>query len=94
VNWNEILRYRTTYGFTDYVTPERLQSLVTMGILVPVPIPQELGLCRWEDVDSSWQQEVQRFAPQLKITADGTPAMIQFQCYRLAETPIADGQSR
>jgi hypothetical protein len=94
VNWNEILRYRTTYGFTDYVTPERLQSLVAMGILVPVPIPQELGLCRWEDVDSSWQQEVQRFAPQLKITADGTPAMIQFQCYRLAETPIADSQSR
>ncbi len=48
VNWSEILRYRTTYGYTDFVTPERFQALVQGGVLAP------LGCClnrsaKWRD---------------------------------------------
>jgi len=33
VNWLEILRYRGSYGYTEYVTPERLRQLVDAGVL-------------------------------------------------------------
>jgi hypothetical protein len=33
VNWSEILRYRLTYGFTEFVHPERFDRLVQMQIL-------------------------------------------------------------
>ncbi|GAB5441871.1 MAG: hypothetical protein Fues2KO_22200 [Fuerstiella sp.] len=33
VNWSEILRYRLTYGFTEFVHPDRFQRLVQMQIL-------------------------------------------------------------
>ena len=29
VNWQELLRYRTTYGYTDFVTPGRFRTLDT-----------------------------------------------------------------
>jgi len=38
VNWSEIRRYRATYGFTDYITPERLERCVADGLLRPVPV--------------------------------------------------------
>lgn len=33
VNWLEVLRYRTTYGFTPYVTPGRFDELRREGVL-------------------------------------------------------------
>ncbi|MEZ6128206.1 MAG: hypothetical protein R3C59_05970 [Planctomycetaceae bacterium] len=33
VNWSEILRYRESYGYTEYVVPERFVDLQRMGIL-------------------------------------------------------------
>ncbi len=33
VNWQEILRYRTTYGYTEFVTPELFGRLCEMGVL-------------------------------------------------------------
>lgn len=33
VNWSEILRYRLTYGFTEFVHPDRFHRLVQMQIL-------------------------------------------------------------
>jgi len=33
VNWQEILRYRTTYGYTEFVTPELFGRLREMGVL-------------------------------------------------------------
>ena len=35
VNWSEVLRYRLTYGFTDFVTPKRFVDLQSAGILQP-----------------------------------------------------------
>lgn len=33
VNWSEILRYRQTYGYTKYVTPDRFLKLQADGVL-------------------------------------------------------------
>lgn len=33
VNWAEVLRYRTTYGYTHFVEPSRFQELVDLGVL-------------------------------------------------------------
>ena len=54
VNWSEILRYRMTYGYTDYVTPARFQQLEEMGILQP-PIIMATG--DWNGRSKAEQQE-------------------------------------
>jgi hypothetical protein len=36
VNWNEIARYRRTYGFPEFITPALFDRLVEAGVLVPV----------------------------------------------------------
>jgi hypothetical protein len=33
VNWQEIVRYRMTYGYTDYVAPKRFDELEKRGVL-------------------------------------------------------------
>ena len=33
VNWGAVLRYRMTYGYTDYVDPARFQQLLNDGVL-------------------------------------------------------------
>ena len=44
VNWQEIHRYRTTYGYTKFVTPERFSALVERGILEsPTTLAVELS---------------------------------------------------
>jgi 4-amino-4-deoxy-L-arabinose transferase-like glycosyltransferase len=42
VNWNEVLRYRTTYGYTDFVTPENVHQLETLGLVTPEPLPRTI----------------------------------------------------
>jgi len=83
VNWDEILRYRTTYGYTDFVTPARFEELVSMHILEAVPLPESIMFRPWKAVLLSGQQEIDRFAPGLKTTRHREPVMIQYQCYRV-----------
>ncbi|QDT54440.1 hypothetical protein Pan44_24730 [Caulifigura coniformis] len=40
VNWNEVLRYRTTYGYTDFVTPDHVDELRKLGLVQPEDLPQ------------------------------------------------------
>lgn len=35
VDWQEILRYRTTYGYTPFVSPDHFAQLVQAGVLAP-----------------------------------------------------------
>jgi hypothetical protein len=83
VSWNEILRYRTTYGFTDFVTPGRLQALVDTGVLIPLPLPPDVAFRPWDSVDASWQHEIARRLPELKTEIQGIPAMLQFQAFQV-----------
>ncbi|QDT63049.1 hypothetical protein [Calycomorphotria hydatis] len=62
VNWVEILRYRTTYGYTPYVTPERFEELQRLGILdQPLPLTETplMGLSEAE------RKEAEQLLPKL-----------------------------
>lgn len=55
VNWSEILRYRQTYGYTKYVTPERFLKLQEAGILSK---PRILSTVNLSKLRSDQQQEL------------------------------------
>lgn len=50
VNWLEILRYRESYGYTEYVTPQRLKQLVLAEVLGK---PKILGQNTWEELEAT-----------------------------------------
>ncbi|MDB5337190.1 MAG: hypothetical protein JWN70_2809 [Planctomycetaceae bacterium] len=63
VNWQEILRYRLTYGYTDFVTPRRFQQLQAAGILdAEWQMP---GGQLFDTMDVRSQQEVRNWGPEL-----------------------------
>ncbi len=87
INWNEILRYRTTYGYTDFVSPERLKQLADRWPFEEVPLPDEFNLRDWEGIDDSWKDEIERWGPELKRrTFSGDQKMKQFQLFELSGT--------
>ena len=63
VNWREILRYRTTYGYTEYVTPARFESLIAQGVLAPAALDRVFP---WESLaDDAQRREATEHFPQL-----------------------------
>ena len=69
VNWQELLRYRTTYGYTDFVTPGRFRTLVERGVLGE---PVRLSQAGYEALPESQRDHLDRWAPELKSeTRDG-----------------------
>ena len=80
VNWQEILRYRApgSYGYTDFVTPGRFARLRELGI---VGSPLTHAGMEWEKLSEGDQKEVERWAPELKTSVNGEPALITFQVY-------------
>lgn len=84
VNWNEILRYRTTYGYTDYVSPARIEALENLGVFVEVPIPEAYNLRDWASLPDSWQDQILRWGPELKLqTYRGELKMQQYQLFQV-----------
>lgn len=55
VNWSEILRYRQTYGFTKYVTPEKFRVLQEAGILGDAQIMSAIAV---KDMKPDQQSEI------------------------------------
>ena len=81
VNWSEILRYRTTYKYTDFVHPARFQSLVDSGVLVRDHRQQLIQL---ESLAPEKQAEILRWAPELQQSAaQGQSGVILFEVYRV-----------
>lgn len=79
VNWQEILRYRLTYGYTDFVTPQRFEQLRAQGILgTSMPVP---GVQFLESMPANAQTEVKRWAPELIQMRDGTAAFRTFDVF-------------
>jgi hypothetical protein len=84
VNWSEILRYRTTYKYTDFVHPRRFAELVEAGVLTPVAVPSERSFVPWENVASEKQREALQWAPELKRLLPGGDSMLRaFEVYRV-----------
>ncbi len=57
VNWQEILRYRPTYGYAEYVAPERFRRLVETGVLED---PVILNRQKWNGLTPSEKRELTR----------------------------------
>ncbi len=55
VNWQEILRYRPTYGYAEFVHPGRFSWLVEHGVLEE---PQILNRQEWEKLSAAEQKEL------------------------------------
>ena len=81
VNWSEVLRYRTTYQYTDFVHPALFQSLVDSGVLVRDP---RQHLIQLESLAPEKQAEILRWAPELQQPAiQGQEAVVLFEVYRV-----------
>ena len=81
VNWSEILRYRTTYRYTDFVHPSRFEALVDAGVLVRDNRAQ-LGV--FEGLASEKQAELLRWAPELqRQTPQGQSVVTLYECFRV-----------
>lgn len=67
VNWLELLRYRTTYGYTPFVTPENVEQLVADGILDRVPLPSGMVGQDVATLPGDQQQDLQGWGKSLII---------------------------
>lgn len=74
INWQEILRYRLTYGYTDFVTPQRFEKLQSEGILGSAW--PNTGAQLAESLHADEQREIKRWASEL-IQSRGGPAMFK-----------------
>ena len=79
VNWSEILRYRQTYGYTDYVTPDRLIQLQSMGLLAP---PNTISTGEWKSLDHQQQTEVASW-PGAASLMNGSRSWNNIQIFRV-----------
>lgn len=73
VNWQEILRYRRTYRYTDFVTPARFVDLQQRGILGP-------AVSLVVRIDQKFEQQLngerQQWTPSVQKTNDGSQLII------------------
>jgi hypothetical protein len=80
-NWQEILRYRRTYGYTDFAAPSRFVALQRMGILSrPLPLP---AYREWKSLGEQDQLEIERWAPELKTSVGGVPVFVTLQLFEV-----------
>ena len=80
VNWQELLRYRRTYGYSDFVTPQRFRWLREQELLGD-PAQFEMGLRSFESLSEAEQEEVEQWAPELKVLWKGKPAFVTWQLF-------------
>lgn len=84
VNWAEILRYRMTYGYADFVAPRRFAELLQSGVLVPGPPltrPRSLASFRSDERD-----ELRRWAPELILDNGDEPVVFTSQLFFVRST--------
>ena len=86
VNWQEILRYRMTYGYSDFVTPKRFAWLREQGLLGN-PDEFALGLREFDSLrthelrQQDEQREVEEWAPELKRSMRGKTFFVTWQLF-------------
>jgi 4-amino-4-deoxy-L-arabinose transferase-like glycosyltransferase len=82
VNWQEILRYRDTYGYTKFVSPKRFDVLVSAGVLAE---PETLGMIDYAGLSKTLQQIVDDWPADMHRTDDENKLVISTQLYRVTE---------
>ena len=85
VNWQEILRYRTSgYGYSDFVTPSRFEALQRGGVLGSEAVPLT-GLSATKDFLASDLAEVNRWAPELIVRTSEGDGFLKSQLFVVRE---------
>ena len=85
VNWQEILRYRTTYGYSGFVTPDVFGQLREMGVLGDDEfgrqflVPLEPLSARQGDEIDSWGVGLKAVMPQGNRRVPGYVAIQLFR---------------
>lgn len=81
VNWQEVLRYRdpASYGYTEFVSPERFVELLEMGTLKGLPIDPRIAWMPWEGVDADQQEEM----AALHHRVNDQDIFIRYQLFRV-----------
>ena len=82
VNWSELLRYRTTYTYTNFVAPERFQALVEGGLVAP-PVTPDDAWQRVADLPDSWRSQVESWGQALIREAGGERVIPQWSVYAI-----------
>ena len=87
VNWSEILRYRRpgSYGYAEYIQPQRLNDLVMDGVLHQ---PTVLISGDWSGLSSADQQEIQSWEGGDSLVNDRTWNSVMV--YRVLKRPVED----
>lgn len=92
VNWQEVLRYRMTYGYSDFVTPQRFAWLQERGLLGN-PAEFALGLREFDSLKPEEQREVEKWAPELKWSVRGQTMFVTWQVFAVQTSRSASSQS-
>jgi len=88
VNWQELLRYRMTYGYSEFVTPQRFAWLQGQGLLGN-PEEFRMGARQFESLRThelrklDEQREVEEWAPELKRSFNGATVFVTWQLFPL-----------
>jgi hypothetical protein len=86
VSWQEIVRYRTTYQYADFVAPKRFRWLRERGILGD-DILGRYGYVEWDGLSEDAKAEIERWAPELRREVDGKFAFIALQVFPVILQP-------
>ncbi len=81
VNWNEIVRYRTTYRYTDFALPHRFDELVAQGVLSP---PARMTLAALAEYDAGRREEIERRLPTRIESIRGQAVFAAHEIYEVA----------
>ena len=80
VNWQELLRYRMTYGYSDFVTPTRFMWLRKHGLLGD-PAIFSMGMGDYENMDEKSRADLDRWGPELKVMHEGKMRYVTWQVF-------------
>ena len=90
VNWAEIIRYRMTYGYADFVAPRRFVELLEHRIVTPGPPlthPRKLSSFRPHE-----QAEIRRWGPELILHDGREPVVLTSQLFFVASALPGDAR--
>ena len=80
VNWQEILRYRMTYGISEFLSPWRFERLQKEGILHRTATSLS-GARPMDSFRDEERKEIETWAPELIIHYEGKPAFLTSQLF-------------
>jgi hypothetical protein len=86
VNWQEVLRYRTTYGISEFLAPWRFEYLQREGIIRPEALSVYHQVRSMSTFRDSERKEIETWAPELVTFGKSSPAFVTAQLFRVTDS--------